>query len=294
MLKKSLHTLLLLFLTVGVIFPNLYSSIFDTLVLGTTSFPTSLDTLTNPSASDSVLTVSHSSQHSNANDAIEALEAKLGIGASTAVANSIFVGTGAGTSLWTTYATATNMSLSGALGVTGLGTFGTLLSQGSSTIVGDFRLPSLSQGLLYAGSGGLVSNTATNTASCSGSVSCSSFEVLSSGAISIVGAAAQIESSYATTSGTANLYKQFDLEATETLLFWGSVSFSGTTPSGQTYVHYRPSNGATTTVMHSDGTPGDDSVNGFGYYVATTTVSVTVHVSPGDSSSLTSIMGIIH
>lgn len=44
-----------------------------------TQFPWNLDSLTNPSASDSMLTVSHSDQHSNANDAIEALEAKVGI-----------------------------------------------------------------------------------------------------------------------------------------------------------------------------------------------------------------------
>ena len=43
-----------------------------------TNFPTSLDTLTNPYSTDKVATVSHSSQHSNANDAIEALEAKVG------------------------------------------------------------------------------------------------------------------------------------------------------------------------------------------------------------------------
>jgi len=45
-------------------------------------FPTSLDTLTNPAASDSQATVSHSSQHSNANDILEALEAKVGIDSS--------------------------------------------------------------------------------------------------------------------------------------------------------------------------------------------------------------------
>jgi len=44
-----------------------------------TNFPTSLDTLTNPTATDSVATVSHASQHANANDALEALEAKVGI-----------------------------------------------------------------------------------------------------------------------------------------------------------------------------------------------------------------------
>ena len=43
-----------------------------------TSFPTGLDTLTNPTATDKVAVVSHASQHANANDAIEALQAKVG------------------------------------------------------------------------------------------------------------------------------------------------------------------------------------------------------------------------
>jgi len=78
--------------------------------LGSTNFPTSLDALTNPSGTDSVATVSHSSQHTNANDAIEAIETKVGIGASTAVTNSVFAGTGAGTSAFVTYATSTQFS----------------------------------------------------------------------------------------------------------------------------------------------------------------------------------------
>ena len=76
--------------------------------LGATSFPASLDALTNPSGTDSVATISHSGQHSNANDAIEALEAKLGIGASTATNNTIFVGNGTGSSAFSTSATSTN------------------------------------------------------------------------------------------------------------------------------------------------------------------------------------------
>lgn len=44
-----------------------------------TNFPTSLDSLTNPTGTDDVSVVLHSSQHINANDAIEALEAKVGI-----------------------------------------------------------------------------------------------------------------------------------------------------------------------------------------------------------------------
>lgn len=56
--------------------PTTYQGSDD--MLGATSFPTSLDSLTNPNPTDSTATVSHSSQHSNANDAIEALEAKVG------------------------------------------------------------------------------------------------------------------------------------------------------------------------------------------------------------------------
>lgn len=48
----------------------------------TTNFPTSLDTLTNPSATDAVTSPSHADQHANANDAIEALEAKVGVDSS--------------------------------------------------------------------------------------------------------------------------------------------------------------------------------------------------------------------
>lgn len=43
------------------------------------NFPTSLDSLSNPSGGDAVGVVSHSTQHANANDAIEALEAKVGV-----------------------------------------------------------------------------------------------------------------------------------------------------------------------------------------------------------------------
>jgi len=47
-----------------------------------TNFPTSLDTLVNPVSGDNVNSPSHSAQHANANDAIEALEAKVGINGS--------------------------------------------------------------------------------------------------------------------------------------------------------------------------------------------------------------------
>jgi len=49
-----------------------------------TNFPTSLDSLTNPTASDKLnsVTVPHASQHATLNDAVEALEAKVGVNSS--------------------------------------------------------------------------------------------------------------------------------------------------------------------------------------------------------------------
>jgi len=50
----------------------------------TTNFPSSLDDFTNPTAQDSLNsdTVPHADQHANLNDAVEALEAKVGVNSS--------------------------------------------------------------------------------------------------------------------------------------------------------------------------------------------------------------------
>lgn len=47
-----------------------------------TNFPGSLDTLTNPTSGDSLNSPSHSAQHANVNDAVEALQAKVGVDSS--------------------------------------------------------------------------------------------------------------------------------------------------------------------------------------------------------------------
>jgi len=52
------------------------------------NFPASLDSLANPTSSDSLNSPSHSGQHADANDAIEALQAKVGVDGS-AVTTSI-------------------------------------------------------------------------------------------------------------------------------------------------------------------------------------------------------------
>jgi hypothetical protein len=66
------------------------------------NFPASLDSFANPTAGsyEDDTGLEHHTQHANANDAAEALEAKLGIGASTPAANTILGGNGTGTSGW--------------------------------------------------------------------------------------------------------------------------------------------------------------------------------------------------
>lgn len=52
-----------------------------------TSFPASLDTFTNPVAGNKTNAPVHTEQHANANDAIEALEAKVGVTGSAVTAS---------------------------------------------------------------------------------------------------------------------------------------------------------------------------------------------------------------
>jgi len=47
-----------------------------------TNFPTSIDALTNPTSGDTLASPDHAGQHANANDAIEALQAKVGVNSS--------------------------------------------------------------------------------------------------------------------------------------------------------------------------------------------------------------------
>jgi hypothetical protein len=78
------------------------------------NYPGSLDngtTLPDPSSSSTTNSPSHSSMHSNENAAIKAVEAKLGIGSSTPIANSLLTGTGTGTSAWS-QVTSSNLAAS--------------------------------------------------------------------------------------------------------------------------------------------------------------------------------------
>jgi hypothetical protein len=82
------------------------------------NYPSSLDTFSNPASSDTLDNPSHSTQHANANDAIEALEVKLGIGSASASTASQYqvmmvVGT-AGNTGWSTISTLSSPIISNA------------------------------------------------------------------------------------------------------------------------------------------------------------------------------------
>jgi hypothetical protein len=57
----------------------------------TTNFPTGLDALSNPTTSSALNNPSHAGQHSNANDAIEALQIKVGVDNSTVPSSLDFI-----------------------------------------------------------------------------------------------------------------------------------------------------------------------------------------------------------
>ena len=82
------------------------------------TYPTSIDNFTNPLTSDTLDNPSHAQQHSDANDAVEALEVKLGPGAasaSTASQNQVMMVVGtAGNTGWATISVLTNPTISNA------------------------------------------------------------------------------------------------------------------------------------------------------------------------------------
>jgi len=67
------------------------------------SFPAALKSFTNPNTTDYLDSPSHADQHGDENDEIVAIETKVGTGATSAAANTVLSGTGAGTSSWQTY-----------------------------------------------------------------------------------------------------------------------------------------------------------------------------------------------
>lgn len=264
-------------------------------LFGTASFPTSLAVLTNPNSTDSVATVSHSSQHANANDEIEAIEAKIGITASTPVTNSILAGNGAGSSLWTTHATTTNFTATGlgtfgTLTSTGLGTFASFISQASSTIIGGLTIAGNSTTTNATTTVGAFTSYATSTAyygagltACSGS----SFLQWTGGAFDCQPVTTSASAWVATSSTAAALtIGPLNVSAGDTFLIWGKSGYQPD-PFTLTLTYKQGTETASTTLdsaINDGSVDGGGSLNVQGYFIATTTTTVRFSIPAGYSA----------
>uniref|UniRef100_A0A6M3K7V1 Tail protein n=1 Tax=viral metagenome TaxID=1070528 RepID=A0A6M3K7V1_9ZZZZ len=66
-----------------------------------TTYPGTLDSFATSGGTSPLTNPDHSERHNSVGSAVEALEAKAGVGAGTPVANTILAGSGNGTSAWT-------------------------------------------------------------------------------------------------------------------------------------------------------------------------------------------------
>lgn len=108
------------------------------------NFPTSLDTLANPTSSTYTDDAGYELDVviSALNDIVEALEAKLGTGASTASANTVLRGTGAGTSA---FGQVTNADLAGSIAYSKLALTGSLVAADFATLTPSSFTPTWTQ-----------------------------------------------------------------------------------------------------------------------------------------------------
>ena len=99
-----------------------------------TSFPTGLDALTNPTSADGLNSPDHAGQHADANDAIEALEAKVGVNGSAVVTSLDYKITNINASNLTSGTVPTARVAGSYTGITSVGTLGSLTVTGDVTV----------------------------------------------------------------------------------------------------------------------------------------------------------------
>lgn len=261
-MKKSLLTLLLGFLTIGVLFPNLYGDTLSALIhgikFGSITYPTSLDNFENPGATQSVATVvTHSTHHANANDAIEAIQAKLGIGASTPVANTLLSSNGTGISGWFTWATTTRMTSDNFL-ATGSSTFQNFTfvnATGTAATTTSFYSTTASTTNFAIGGGTLSIFGTSGTALSSFCSAITGGSGLCDGTDS-TGSASFVSTSTATTTTTASGYnfkQTVSLTAGQTIVVWatlvGNISIDSAYCNNREYgLFIKPTSLATSTI----------------------------------------------
>lgn len=103
----------------------------------TTAYPSALDAYGDPTGGQvqGSTTPTHSAHHKNHNDAVEAIEAKLGTGASTAAANTVLRGTGAGATSFGQVQTADIVANAVTVKHVSVGAFATAYSTGATPLL---------------------------------------------------------------------------------------------------------------------------------------------------------------
>jgi hypothetical protein len=269
-ISKILSIIWMLALSVGVIFPNFYSALFEKHLFGVIAFPSSLDVFVNPSAGDSVATFSHSQQHANENDAIEALEAKIGITASTPVSNSLLVSNNAGNSIWSSYASGTQAYFSNffATASSTLQNFTFLNATGTAATTTNFFATTASTTNLWG-----TNINGFNLSTCSGTT----FLQWSSGKFGCATPSIATNFSATTVSFTTSGYaaKTLSLTNGDVVMWWATCNRNA--GNANPAIGYRTANDAATTTVFQ-GSGGDGSVSVSGSFTATTTYLATFEV----------------
>lgn len=116
------------------------------------SYPTDLDSFTDPTSSDTLASVPHAQQHQSLNAAVEALEAKVGITASTPSAGKVLKSTGNGVSAWAAVDLTTDVT--GSLPLANGGTAGTsaATARANLSVYSQAQVDAIKEGLWPVGS----------------------------------------------------------------------------------------------------------------------------------------------
>lgn len=182
-------------------------------------YPTGLDSFANPTSTSTLDSPSHSGQHTDINDAVEAIEVKLGIGASPAGSASVgqmLTILGGGSATWSTLSSISNATITNALMVAPEESISIVASASSGTVNLDFS----SAGVTFA----TANATANFTLNMRGGVA----TTLSS----LVGVGQSISHIYLNTNaGTAYYPTNFQIDGTAQTIRWQAA---GTPSSGNT------------------------------------------------------------
>lgn len=131
------------------------------------NFPTSLDAFTNPTSGNTLDSPSHSQQHSDANDAIEALETKVGIGsapAGSAISGQVLM-KGATNTTWSSITSLSNGTASNFVFVSPEENFTISATAASGTVALDMGVTSATYYTTVASGNWAVNLRASSTAS---------------------------------------------------------------------------------------------------------------------------------